>query len=74
MPKESLIAKIKDDEWFVSLIERRLRENKECEDETERRMNEIALISSIDFRLKYLNSMTSDSRKEMIQKILKICK
>ncbi|WNY23646.1 hypothetical protein MmiHf6_09550 [Methanimicrococcus hongohii] len=71
MSQKSLIAKIKDDEWFLSLIKRRLRENKEESDETERFMNEIALLSSIDFRLKYLRSM---SREEMIQNILEVCK
>jgi hypothetical protein len=74
MSQESLIAKIKNDEWFISFIERRLKENKELTDEMEHSMNEIALLSSIDFRLKYLNSKISESSKETIQKIMEICK
>lgn len=74
MMSDNLIPKIKDDEWFANLIERRLEENKNCENESYRRMNEAVLESAIDFRLKYLNSMKSDSRKDMIKRIMEICK
>jgi hypothetical protein len=71
MSQESLITKVKDDEWFIDFIERRLKENKELTDETTRSMNEIALLSSIDFRLKYLKSKSKQSE---IDEIVKICK
>lgn len=71
---DNLIPKIKDDEWFLKLIERRLEENKGCEDDSHRQMNELALMSAIDFRLKYLNSMTSLARKNISQKIMDVCR
>ena len=71
MSQKSLIAKVKDDEWFMGFIERRLKENKELTDETARSVNEMALLSSIDFRLKYLNSKSKQSE---IDEIVEICK
>jgi|GEM_PF-5309688 hypothetical protein len=71
---ENLIPKIKDDEWFLKLIERHFEKNKRCEDDSHRQMNELALMSAIDFRLKYLNSMTSDARKGMSKKIMDVCR